>query len=80
MRPPASPAPEAPRRAPEINDDYGTPEEAPAPEEQGGGGPAWGEILNSPIARSIATQVTRGLMGALLGKAPSRPRARRRRY
>lgn len=78
--PPAAPAP-APRRAPEINDDYGTPEgPAAEPEEQGGGGPAWGEILNSPIARSIATTVTRGLMGALLGKPPSRPRTRRRRY
>ena len=30
-------------------------------------GSAWSEALNSPVARTIANQVTRGLMGALLG-------------
>jgi DNA helicase HerA-like ATPase len=35
------------------------------------------EVLKSPLARSVVTQVTRGLMGALLG-AP--PRRRRRSY
>ncbi len=37
---------------------------------------AWSEALRSPVARTIANQVTRGLMGALLGKPPRR-RARR---
>jgi hypothetical protein len=37
---------------------------------------AWHEALHSPVARTIANQVTRGLMGALLGKPP--PRGRRR--
>jgi hypothetical protein len=37
---------------------------------------AWSEALRSPVARTIAHQVTRGLMGALLGKPPRR-RARR---
>jgi uncharacterized protein len=36
---------------------------------------AWSEALRSPVARTIANQVTRGLMGALLGK----PRRRRTR-
>ena len=35
-------------------------------------GSAWSEALNSPVARTIANQVTRGLMGALLGKPPRR--------
>src|SRR4051812_41118137 len=35
---------------------------------------AWTEALRSPVARTIANQVTRGLMGALLGP----PRRRRR--
>jgi len=38
---------------------------------------AWHEALRSPVARTIATQVTRGLMGALLGKPPPRRRSRR---
>ena len=36
------------------------------------------QILKSPVARSVATQVTRGLMGALLGTSGSRRRRRRR--
>jgi hypothetical protein len=83
------PAPE-PEREPEpdiaprgeINDEFGTPEtpfDAPPRAEPEDGGPGWGEILNSPLARTIANQVTRGLMGALLGGAPARPRRRRRR-
>ena len=39
---------------------------------------AWSEALRSPVARTIAGQVTRGLMGALLGP-PARRRARSRR-
>jgi uncharacterized protein len=35
------------------------------------------QILKSPVARSVATQVTRGLMGALLGTTGSRRRRRR---
>jgi DNA helicase HerA-like ATPase len=49
-------------------------ERQPPPEEQG---TSWGDILNSPLARSIAGQVTRGLMGALLGRPPARRRSRR---
>jgi DNA helicase HerA-like ATPase len=40
-------------------------------------GRSWGDMLNSPLARTIAGNVTRGLMGALLGKAPARRRSRR---
>jgi len=32
------------------------------------------QILKSPMARSVATQITRGLMGALLGAPPRRRR------
>jgi DNA helicase HerA-like ATPase len=38
-----------------------------------------GDILNSPVARTIAGTITRGLMGALLGP-PRRRTTRRRRY
>jgi DNA double-strand break repair helicase HerA and related ATPase len=37
---------------------------------------AWHEALHSPVARTIAGQVTRGLMGALLGPPPRRRRTR----
>jgi hypothetical protein len=37
---------------------------------------AWTEALRSPVARTIANQVTRGLMGALLGPPPRRKRTR----
>jgi DNA helicase HerA-like ATPase len=37
---------------------------------------AWTEALRSPVARTIANQVTRGLMGALLGPPPRRRRTR----
>jgi len=37
---------------------------------------AWSEALKSPVARTIANQVTRGLMGALLGPPPRRRRTR----
>jgi hypothetical protein len=55
-----------------TGNDAGTPEAPPEPPIEGRGS-SWGEILNSPLARTIANQVTRGLMGALLG-----PRAARR--
>jgi DNA helicase HerA-like ATPase len=54
--------------------------EAPAPKAPPAARPsesAWSEALRSPVARTIANQVTRGLMGALLGKPPPRRRARR---
>jgi hypothetical protein len=38
-------------------------------------GPSIADVLNSPLARSLANTITRGLMGALLG-----PTRRRRRY
>jgi len=59
-----------------VNDEFGTPETAPQ-EERAPSGSSWSEILNSPIARTIASQVTRGLMGALLGPPPRRRRTRR---
>ena len=68
-----------PQNEDEIDTDaYG---EAPAPRrsrprqsapEQGQGEGGWSDVLNSPVARSIATQVTRGIMGALLGRRPRR--------
>jgi hypothetical protein len=69
------PAPQPEREAPPINDEMGMPEAAPQaePEERGS---SWTDILNSPIARTIANQVTRGLMGALLGPPPRRRRRR----
>ena len=75
----APPAREAPHRPPPIDDQYGTPEApAAAPAQQGSEeGSNWSDILNSPIARTIAGQVTRGLMGALLGGTPRRRRTRR---
>jgi DNA double-strand break repair helicase HerA and related ATPase len=58
----APPAPRAPSpRSP-----------APAPRET-----TWTDVLESPVARTVAGAVTRGLMGALLG-GRARPRARRR--
>jgi uncharacterized protein len=44
---------------------------APAGDDEDG---AWGDILRSPVARTIASEVTRGLMGALLGRRPRRRR------
>jgi len=38
---------------------------------------SWTEALRSPVARTIANQVTRGLMGALLGPPPRRRRRTR---
>jgi uncharacterized protein len=74
--PPAAPAPSGRAPSPEINDDYGTPEAPPA-EPPPDSGSSWSDILNSPVARTIATQVTRGLMGALLGAPRRRPSRRR---
>jgi uncharacterized protein len=34
----------------------------------------WGEVLRSPVARTIASELTRGVMGALLGRRPRRRR------
>ena len=51
---------------------------APAPAAPRRTEAAWHDALRSPVARSIATQVTRGLMGALLGKPPPRRRRSRR--
>ncbi|HEY0705715.1 MAG TPA: helicase HerA-like domain-containing protein [Polyangia bacterium] len=91
LRPPAPPPPDAvpPRsgRDPdpeEIDTDaYGEPPREtsgprsrprpPAPDQEDN---AWTDVLSSPIAKSIAKEVTRGLMGALLGKRPRRRRTR----
>ena len=62
----AAPAAPAPPRAPTRQ------RPAPAPRES-----TWTDVLQSPVARTVAGAVTRGLMGALLGGRP-RPRPRRR--
>jgi hypothetical protein len=59
--------------------DTGAYGEAPAPQRQPEAAPAdhdelWSDVLKSPLARTIASEVTRGLMGALLGKRPRRSR------
>jgi len=58
-------APSAPAPAP-----------APAPPAKKKTESSWTEALRSPVARTIANQVTRGLMGALLGPPPRRRRTR----
>jgi hypothetical protein len=81
----------APAASPEVS----TPEPAAAPPQDGttdaptpavavgGALAALGAALNSPLGRMIigraATQVTRGLMGALVGPPPRRRTSRRRR-
>jgi DNA helicase HerA-like ATPase len=62
LEPGEAPAPEAPP-------------EKPAPPAKKTAN-AWTEALRSPVARTIANQVTRGLMGALLGPPPRRRRTR----
>ena len=63
-----------------ADDDLGlpeVPEDSLPPEREPEERPSsWSEILNSPLARTIANQVTRGLMGALLGPPPRRRRRR----
>jgi hypothetical protein len=78
---PPPPAAEArdDRRPDEVDtDSYG---EAPASRRRAEPAPSdddhsWTDVLKSPIARTIATEVTRGLMGALLGKRPRQTRRR----
>ena len=52
------------------------PLETPAPSRRGTKEPpsTIEQVLNSPTARTIAGQITRGLMGALLGTPPRRRR------
>jgi DNA helicase HerA-like ATPase len=57
--------PEAPAEGPK-------PAPARAPRQERAPESTWGEVLRSPVARTIAGQVTRGLMGALLGPPPRR--------
>jgi DNA helicase HerA-like ATPase len=66
------------RIAPDATaNDNAQPEAAPAPAPSARRSKSkWDDVLRSPVARTVATQVTRGLMGALLGKPP--PRRRRR--
>jgi hypothetical protein len=49
---------------------------APKPAKEKKTESSWTEALRSPVARTIANQVTRGLMGALLGPPPRRRRTR----
>jgi hypothetical protein len=66
------------RIAPDATaNDNAQPEAAPAPAPSAARSKSkWDEVLRSPVARTVATQVTRGLMGALLGKPPPRRRKR----
>jgi DNA helicase HerA-like ATPase len=51
----------------------------PAARRAGRGGASWTDVLESPVARTVAGVVTRGLMGALLGgRPPARSRRRSR--
>jgi uncharacterized protein len=60
-------APQSRRRAPPAEA-----QEQEQEQEQGG----WDDVLKSPVARTIASEVTRGIMGALLGRKPRRRRTR----
>jgi len=55
------------------------PRPAPAPKASRPEPSALDRVLKSPVARSVATQITRGLMGALLGGALLGGTSRRRR-
>jgi DNA helicase HerA-like ATPase len=71
-----APPPASPPSPDEVDTgSYGQPPRTPgrAPK-RGEDDTAWTDILKTPVARTIATEITRGLMGALLGK---RPRQRR---
>jgi hypothetical protein len=64
---PSMPAPG--QRMPQADPDYGYPTQRRAP---AGRAPkpaptAFEQVMKSPVTRSIATTITRGLMGALLG-------------
>jgi hypothetical protein len=56
--------------------------EAPAPRARGGKEPpsTFDQILKSPVTRTVAGTITRGLMGALLGSLGVSATRRRRRY
>jgi hypothetical protein len=55
--------------------------EAPAPAARGGKAPptAFEQVLKSPVTRTVAGVVARGLMGALLGSLGMTATGRRRR-
>ena len=55
---------------------------APAPRGRAGKEPpsTFEQILKSPVTRTVAGTITRGLMGALMGSLGIRRRAPRRRY
>jgi DNA helicase HerA-like ATPase len=48
---------------------------APPPRRRPAAPDTVGQVLRSPVARTVATEVTRGLMGALFGKPPRRRRS-----
>jgi hypothetical protein len=73
----AAPPPPRPRADPDAG--YPTPREAPrgrAPREAPS---TFEQVLRSPVARGVATTITRGILGAILGSAGIRA-TRRRRY
>jgi hypothetical protein len=62
-------------------DETGDAEAAPAPAARGGKAPptAFEQILKSPVTRTVAGVVARGLMGALMGSLGMSATGRRRR-
>jgi hypothetical protein len=76
---PVAAAEEAPGQSSQSQPSYTPPPAAPAPrraKEQPG---AFAQILKSPVARTVAGAITRGLMGALVG-APRRRSSTRSRW
>jgi DNA helicase HerA-like ATPase len=68
--------------SPDADDAPEAEHEAPAPRARGGKEPpsTFEQILKSPVTRTVAGAVTRGLMGALLGSLGVSAARRRRRY
>jgi DNA helicase HerA-like ATPase len=63
-----APAPAEERESPRRDD---RPREPPAPRRRAETDTV-GRVLNSPMARTVATQITRGIMGAIFGAPPRR--------
>ena len=63
-----------PREQTEVDaETYGEPPDSQGPAANGDEpDSSWTDALRSPVARTIAREVTRGLLGALLGKRPRR--------
>ncbi len=67
----------APAGMPQANPGYGYPTGGPTGRQPKAPPSTFEQVMKSPVARTIATQVTRGLMGALLGAVGLTGRRRR---